>query len=201
MVYIYCLTFPNLKKYIGLTENIKRRMQMHQSLAKRENPKMLISRAFKKYKTCKVTILGYCQTYKEAEQLEIDLIKEYETQKFGYNVALGGNTTRGYRHTVETKLKISKAGLGRTQSKASRKKLSQSRKALNLKISNEAKIKMARSKGAKPFKAISKDGIVTLWELQTECQKALGLTPGKISECLYGKRKQHKGYTFEVLNG
>lgn len=95
----------NHKKYIGITS---------QSLKKR-------SRKGEGYKGCskfysaiqkygwnnfKHIILFRGLTKEEAEQKEIELIKEYNTQIDGYNIANGGSVNA---MTEETKAKISRA--------------------------------------------------------------------------------------------
>lgn len=57
----------------------------------------------------------------EAKQLEIDLIAKYRTtnRRYGYNITIGGDhmspnsCRRGWKHTEESKLKMSKAQKGR----------------------------------------------------------------------------------------
>lgn len=79
-------------------------------------------------------------TKEEAESWEVDLIAEYLSAdcRFGYNVSLGGNGAgkhseetrkkigdlrRGYHHTEESKLKMSKAHTGKPLSDEHIKKL------------------------------------------------------------------------------
>ena len=51
----------------------------------------------------------YCSKDKEycLKIMEPYFIKEYNTYNIGYNTSLGGEGTLGYRHTLETKKKIS----------------------------------------------------------------------------------------------
>ena len=52
-------------------------------------------------------------------------------------------------------------------------------------------------RGAKPFIVKTKEGeYVDEWLTQHECARELNLSVSHINNCLHGKRKSHKGYTF-----
>ncbi len=59
------------------------------------------------------------------------------------------------------------------------------------------------SHGARTFHMMDNDGNI-VWSglIQSECAKKFNLSIGNISECLHGKRKRHKGFTFhfEAVN-
>ena len=69
-------------------------------------------------------------TKQEAERLEVELISKYCTtdRACGYNVARGGNTTKGCKITEQGRRNISAAHIGNTHSAATRQKMSMSRK-------------------------------------------------------------------------
>lgn len=112
MIYLYCITFPNCKKYVGITKNVKLRMHHH------KYAKSVIGSAFRKFKIANVKIMGYYKNYEDAYKAEIELIKELEStvKDFGYNVSKGGQGpsvykawNRGIPQKEEVKSKISKS--------------------------------------------------------------------------------------------
>lgn len=102
MGFIYCITFPSNKKYIGQTrQSMKKRLVQHIN----SKDDTLISRAFQKYERYEIEIL------KECDNTELD---EYETYyinlintiiPYGYNMRSGGQN--GYHFSEEVKLKCS----------------------------------------------------------------------------------------------
>lgn len=105
---IYCLTFENGKKYIGLTTQLlDKRIYDHCNLSfnKKDhcfNTKK--SRAIRKYMSFEVSVLYQGDNLNEQE---IKFIKENDSFNNGYNSTLGGEGSIGYKHTDEAKLKIS----------------------------------------------------------------------------------------------
>lgn len=99
---------PNNKKYIGITSQ-KVLKRWAKGLGYAGCPKFY--KAIQKYKweNIKHEILYKYLSKEEAEQKEIELIKQYNTtnDNFGYNLAFGGNTTKGYKYTNEQRKKLS----------------------------------------------------------------------------------------------
>lgn len=119
---VYKHTLPNKKVYIGITkQNPKTRWQNGYGY----KGNILFFRAIKKYgwENIKHTILFQELTKTQAEQKEIDLIKQYKSNnpEFGYNIENGGNCFG--THSEETKIKISIANKG--QQKCLGRKISQ----------------------------------------------------------------------------
>lgn len=116
---IYCTTnLINFKKYIGQDSN--------------NNPNyfgsgLIIKRAIEKYKkeNFKKEILCYCNSLEELNEMEDYYIDYYSAVKspLFYNIKPGGNKP-GYKHTFETKLKISKIHKGKTWSLERKEKMS-----------------------------------------------------------------------------
>lgn len=114
-----------------------------------------------------------CNTIEELNRLELYYIKIYSTFKNGYNLALGGKGSIGYRysneikmkmsgknnpmygkcgkdspwyggkHSIESKKRISEASKGRRFSKESKQKMSEAHKGR--KFSKETKRKMSEA--------------------------------------------------------
>lgn len=107
--YIYKLTSPSGKSYVGQTINIKGRFSEYKTLHHCENQKALFN-AIKKYgwENFKKEIL---ETIKEElvenlkkvlDELEIEYISKYDCINFGYNICVGGNQHRlGVKETEE----------------------------------------------------------------------------------------------------
>ena len=108
MYIVYMHTCPNGKKYIGITSQApERRWQKGKGYAYGSNP--YFYNAIEKYgwENIKHEILFRDLTKEEAEQKEIELIKEYKTsqRKYGYNIDLGGSSCG--KHSEEYKIRMS----------------------------------------------------------------------------------------------
>ena len=120
--YIYKITNKtNGKSYIGKTIDLNRRFAQHCS--GRGGTKAL-SNAIKKYDKDNFTFECIeCVTTNNLKELNTTLnereccfIKEYNTFRVGYNCTIGGEGTAYYKHSVETKQKISESHKGKSLS-------------------------------------------------------------------------------------
>jgi len=125
--YVYMITSPSGKSYIGLTKNFKRRMQEH----KRGDSKNSLVWVFvDKYGWDNLTkeILHSGLTLEEANKLEeIEILERTTFTPNGYNLTTGGDSFKvsqesiekhrqsmlGYVTSEETKAKLSLAGKNR----------------------------------------------------------------------------------------
>ena len=142
MGFIYCVTFPSGKKYIGQTvQCIETRMSQH----KRSKQDTLVSRAFKKYSSYQVEVLlqvnvNLLDTY------EIKFIQAFNTIKpYGYNLASGGSS--GRTHSESSRRKMSDSHKGVPLSELHKKRLSESH--IGRIFSDESKLKISESKRGK----------------------------------------------------
>jgi hypothetical protein len=129
---VYKHIFPNNKIYIGIT---KRKPQYRWNNGNGYKSCPLMNKAINKYgwKNVKHEILFTNLTKEQAEEKEIQLIKEYKcnNRKYGYNIENGGNCCG--THSEETKRKIgakskgNKYCLGRHISKEHIQKLHEGR--------------------------------------------------------------------------
>lgn len=108
MYIVYMHTCPNGKKYIGITsQSPERRWQKGKGYAYGSNP--YFYNAIEKYgwENIEHTILFRNLTKEEAEQKEIELIKEHKTsqREYGYNIDLGGSSCG--KHSEEYKRRMS----------------------------------------------------------------------------------------------
>lgn len=109
--YVYMHTCPNDKKYIGITQqDPKKRWKSGHGYARNKH----FFSAILKYgwSNIKHEIVFKNLSKEEAEQIEISLIKKYQTNNrvYGYNVANGGE--HHGKQSEETKMKISIANKG-----------------------------------------------------------------------------------------
>lgn len=101
---VYKIIFPNNKLYIGLTNNFTHRMTQHKSNKKHGK----LTNAIKKYgfDNCKKEIIACCLTKQDACEIEMDLIKKYNTIERGYNTTIGGELSPMLTQSVYDKLLI-----------------------------------------------------------------------------------------------
>tara|TARA_R110000822_G_scaffold254096_1_gene380483 strand:- start:3298 stop:3981 length:684 start_codon:yes stop_codon:yes gene_type:complete len=109
---IYCILFPNGKRYVGKTEcSLGKRKKEHKHHSKYETTRLY--NAIRKHGWDRLDwiVLEECNDPKVLSEKEIMWIEKFsclEREK-GYNLREGGE---GGRHSEETKKKISKANLG-----------------------------------------------------------------------------------------
>ena len=111
---IYKVTSPSGKVYIGKTvESLIRRKDKHISAAFNKNSLVYntkFKRAIRKYGNALAwEILHDNIPGHRLNNLEITVISEYDSFRYGYNSTLGGEGHLGYKHTVETKAKMSRS--------------------------------------------------------------------------------------------
>ena len=115
---IYCLTFPNGKKYIGQTkQKLRKRLSEHCNSSfniKSHCFDTKKARAIRKYLTFSVDIL---YEGKDLDINEIKYIDEYNTFKKGYNSNLGGDGSLGHSMTEEHKTQLKKINKDRLTGK------------------------------------------------------------------------------------
>jgi group I intron endonuclease len=212
---VYCHTNKlNNKKYIGITRNIpERRWQNGRGYINNDH----FYRAITKYGWHNFTheILYTDLSKSEAENLEILLIKEYDSAnpKHGYNIELGGNSTdritdvtrdkiskalKGHECSAETRLKISIANKGKTRAK--RGKMTEEQREKNRLChlgqipwnkgrawSDEEKAKC----GGKSVYCVELDKV---YRTAHEASKDLHIDFSSICKCAKGKVKRAGGY-------
>ncbi len=105
----------NGKRYVGITS---RDVKIRWKKGYGYSDKLPIGRAIRKYGWDGFTheILYTNLTEAEAKQIEIDLIKKWNTQSdlYGYNICSGGEGVKGWHPSEETKRKISESAKRRT---------------------------------------------------------------------------------------
>ena len=182
-----------------------------------------IKRAVRKYGKDNFIVypIKFYDTIEECRQAEEELLTKYDISNniYCYNIKNGavGWTSEdmtgekhpfyGKHHTSESRKKISQAHKGKPLSEEARKKISQANKGekhpnYGKHLSEEHRKNMSQAKKniMTPIVAIQKDtGKVKIFESQMECSRVLGLYSGRINDCLKGRRKTYKGYSFKYV--
>lgn len=106
---VYLISFPNKKKYVGITStSLRERKQNH--ISHRNSSNLPVHNALVKYgdKVCWDEI-DIANNWDELVKMEIKYIKKYKSfiDDNGYNLTRGGDGTLGYLHSEESKQKNS----------------------------------------------------------------------------------------------
>jgi predicted GIY-YIG superfamily endonuclease len=112
---VYVHIFPNNKKYVGITsQDVNRRWKNGKGYQNQ-----IINSAIQKYgwHNTEHKILYTNLTKEEAEQKEIELISEWQTNKKtkGYNIANGGNCQGSFSDETKNKISFALKGIVFTQ--------------------------------------------------------------------------------------
>ena len=119
---VYCHIFPNGKRYVGITSQKPSERWRNGRGYKGSSA---VYNAIKKYGWHNIEhrILYEGLSKKEAEKMEIKLIKEWDTlSPNGYNLCEGGNLVTGHKVSDETKKHLRKINLGKKYSNEVKKK-------------------------------------------------------------------------------
>lgn len=222
--YVYKHTAPNGKVYIGQTQ--QNPPEKRWLCGKGYPCNTHFTNAINKYgwNNFQHEIVASNLTKEEADEMEIGLIAKHNSadRRYGYNIALGGNSIG--KHSKETKIKMSESHAGkklteehkkhigeasRRQSEETRRKKSLSH--IGLKHSEETKIKMSKVQNARTqeeindiYKKISKrvlcveTGIV--YDSTRVVERLLGIDCSQISRVCNGKAKTAGGYHWQFYN-
>jgi group I intron endonuclease len=202
---VYKATAPSNSCYIGITyRGLDKRKWEHYNRANKGETKTPFAKAIQKYgDAIKWEVLHYNLSKQEAKDKEIFHIAELKNQGVRlYNITLGGDipwnsgktgykwssesiakrteSRKNYKHSEETKRRMSNSAKGRTFSEQSISK------------SNE-------SKGSKSVEVFTVLGdYVGIWNNKSKCARELGLLLGSIIKCLNGTTLSHRGYKFKL---
>lgn len=107
---LYCITFPNGKRYVGIESQGGNRWHAHCNPPSTQRI-TVVARAIKKYgkNNCKFEYLAKDYDREVCLEWEKDMIRIWNLTniEFGYNVSLGGIGPLGIKHSEETKKYIS----------------------------------------------------------------------------------------------
>jgi group I intron endonuclease len=117
------------KSYIGqyCKDNPKQRFTNHKSRARKEDSTEYLYRAIRKHgiENFDFTLICVCDN-NELNDLEIKYIKEFNTfGQNGYNMTIGGQGIKNYKHTPETIEKLRIISTGKFPNDETRKRISE----------------------------------------------------------------------------
>jgi group I intron endonuclease len=189
---IYCYhCIPTGKKYIGQTDNEKRRNYEHRYQAKTDKKfgyNCKFYNAVRKYGWDSF-VYGVIEEFDISllEEKEIFFIEKYDTYRNGYNTTFGGKTTRGYKCSDETKEKLRRKALGRKHTDETKKLISKSSKIRAIKYLYE-------------LQSPNKEVFITN-NLTDFCKEnpQYNLYRRLMCDVANGKQKHHKGWTVRKL--
>ena len=129
MAYLYRLTSPSGKSYIGIAKDYRRRWAIHRYRAN-SNGQGALYAAIRKYKwesfSSAVLVIG---SFEYVKEMEIKAIAAFNTyHPHGYNLTRGGDGSTGRSTPKAVREKIAAGNRGKVMTAASRKKLSIARK-------------------------------------------------------------------------
>jgi group I intron endonuclease len=106
----------NGKSYIGQTTwSLDKRKYFHiyNALSKRDN--IYFHKAIRKYSEENFIweVITKCNSLEELNKAEVEMIEKYNTFENGYNLSLGGSSNAGYKHSEESRQKMSEAKKGK----------------------------------------------------------------------------------------
>lgn len=202
---IYCLTSPNGKNYIGQTWDIEDRWKKYKKLNCK--PQVKLYYALLKYgpENFIFSILESSNSQEELDKKECFWIAKYKTQddEYGYNIRDGGS--RG-KHSLESRIKISKSRTGMKFSQEHIKNMSLAR--IGKKRNKDVVDKIAKSntgkKRSEEFKnTISKMKKGTKLSEETKRKIGDGNRNKKLSEETKRKISENnanKIYKYHIIN-
>jgi len=185
---VYLVTAPNGKQYVGITTaTLDVRKSEHYSKA-RKGSKIAFHNALNKYgQEMKWEVVTICDTYDQAKQMEIEMIKKLQTMApTGYNLTVGGDGFKGYKLSDENRKVLSEAHKGYV--------MPQSQKD-NIRAANKGK---AKSNSKKVVAINIKTGERKFFSYVSLVESE-GFDRISVYKCLRGIRKQHKGFLWELV--
>ena len=211
--YVYKFTSPSGKSYIGITNNLRRRIAEHKRLSKTLNKAFY--NAINKYgfDNFKFEILEEYNVndrdklHAILNEREMYYIDKFDTFKSGYNSTLGGDGTKGMagelnpfynkKHTKEAKIKMSEKHKGKKLTKEHKLKISESTKKALGNLSEEKKRRMSNESPNRKKVICLETQII--YNSICECSDLLQIQRSDIRKVCNGKRIKAKGLTFRFI--
>ena len=210
---VYMHTFPNNKKYIGITS--RNPLYRWVEGGKGYKKQSLVWNAIQKYGWENVMhlILAETETQEDAEYFEKYYIALFQSnnRKYGYNVTEGGRCAKGHKLSEVTRRRMSEARTGEKNwiygkhlTEETKKKLSASHKGkVNLDaIKRGAKKRMgANAYNSRAVRCYDGEGnIIGEYKALADGARAIGVKPQDIYNCCIGRQKTTHGTRWEYID-
>lgn len=212
--YIYSFKSPSGKYYIGITNDIRRRIAEHKRLSKTVNRKFYI--AIRKYgfDNFEIEVLekirdkNIDRLYEKLNKLEEYYIAKYDSFYNGYNLTLGGDGTKGAsgelnpfygkKHSKESKEKMRNSHKGKKLSDEHKKKISDN--SARLKQTPEMLKKQKQTKIERgTYKKVICLETNKIYDNITDCALDMNISRKCVSDVCNGKRMTASGYKFRFI--
>ncbi|MFD1957330.1 GIY-YIG nuclease family protein [Paenibacillus thailandensis] len=210
---IYCIKNKvNEKVYIGSSVDLVSREYEHfNKLTNGKHENKYLQRSFNKYGESSFTfeVIEYVEDLSaliQVEQKYLDIF--YDNKKSCYNILPTAGSLFGYRHTEESKRKMSEFQKSRIVLEVTKRRMSESHKGKR--FSEEHKIKLSQNKKANyigtknpNYKGKIKvysyedDRLIGEYDSLKEVSEKLSVSQSGISSVLTGKLKNCKGFYFK----
>ena len=206
---IYCWrNVHNGKRYIGQTNNPKRRYKEHKRHLGNYSGANLFHRALNKYSSMsdwEYTIIE--EVPKEMlDEREIYWIAFYDSFNQGYNMSKGGLRHDGYELPEESRRKISEALKGKNFSEETRRKISEALKGKppgnkGKKLSEESRRKISKSRNPNRIAIYQNDTLITICDTLKEATCLTDVSHTYVQRIASGKwSKTKSGYSFKYIS-
>lgn len=156
--FLYRLTFPNGKAYIGITKRtVARRFAEHVNFAKSGKSGSAVHHAINKFGRASVLVETLASAdWESLKSMEIAMIAQHNTRPpYGYNLTKGGDGVTGF--DALTRVKMGAANVGRIPTQETREKLSSAGKGR--KASQQARENISRGKTGVKFSDAHKENL------------------------------------------
>jgi len=168
------------KKYVGYTSDPDARWIEHQASSRRKRCCTYLHRALAKHgiENFRFSVIENCVSIDHGLQREIFWIKNLSTfAPNGYNMTEGGDGLHGYKHTEETKRKMSELRKGKHLSEFTKQKLSKLGKG-RVK-SPETCERISKGKKGRDFTDAHRLALKEAWILRRKLCRQMGGRPKK----------------------
>ena len=199
----------NGKIYIGLTtSDLEIRKYQHRNKSEKQKNKQLLYKAIRKYGWVNFEweIIDHAENEDELNKKEVTWIEFYNSYAFkensnGYNMTIGGESTKGVRLSDETRKRISEAtkgannpNYGNRHSDEARQKIREKRIGLKLSEETIVKFKEARKGEGNSNSKLTENDVrqarelySTGWYTYSFLAKVFGVSKENISYAIRGK--------------
>lgn len=189
----------NGKRYVGITSKSNPEHRWNHGRGYKENPHF--RDAINKYgwESFDHIIVFDGLEEAQAKSKEIELIAKWKTndRNFGYNMTVGGDGTKGYIPSDETRAKLSKARLKENLSEETLRRRSEGLRGRVFSEEHKRKIGDSNSKAVAMF---SKGGnYIRSFRSAYDAETTIGVNRSHISQCCNGKRKSTGGYLWRFV--